>query len=90
MTRVREVRDAGTADERVLPPGDDRGFLWRLNAYWWYEETPAGVIAVMDTLTLSRDIPMLVRPMAAPFVRRIGRESVISALQGLLERARWL
>lgn len=90
MTRVQEVRDAGTADERLLPPGEDRGFLWRLNAYWWYEETTAGVIAVMDTLTLSRDIPMLVRPMAAPFVRRIGRESVTSALQGLLERAHWL
>jgi hypothetical protein len=90
MTRVREVRDAGTRDERVLGDGEDRGFLWRMNAYWWYEETPAGVIAVMDTLTLSRDIPMLARPMAAPFVRRIGRESVTSALQGLLDRARWL
>jgi putative flippase GtrA len=86
MTRVREVRDAGTATERVLPAGDDRGFLWRLNAYWWYEETPAGVIAVVETLTLSRNIPTLLRPVAAPVVRRIAGESVVSALEGLRAR----
>jgi putative flippase GtrA len=74
MTRVREVADA------------DRGFLWRLNAYWWYEETPSGVIAVMETLTLSRSIPVPLRPVAAPVVQRVAAESVVSALEGIRSR----
>ena len=86
MTRVNEVTGAGTADERVLSRDEDHGFLWRLNAYWWYAETPAGVMAVMESLTLSRDIPTLLRPVAAPVVRRIARESVTSALSGLRDR----
>jgi hypothetical protein len=86
MTRVREVANAGTSNERLLDPADDRGFLWRLNAYWWYEETPSGVIAVMETLTLSRGIPVPLRPVAAPVVKRVAAESVVSALQGIRSR----
>jgi len=35
--------------------GDDRGFLWRLNAYWRYEQVAGGVIAECESITLSRD-----------------------------------
>jgi putative flippase GtrA len=86
MTRVREVANAGASNERLLEPADDRGFLWRLNAYWWYEETPSGVIAVMETLTLGRSIPVPLRPVAAPVVKRVAAESVVSALQGIRSR----
>jgi hypothetical protein len=33
-TRIAEVDNAGDADEREMQPGDDHGFLWRLNSYW--------------------------------------------------------
>jgi hypothetical protein len=86
MTRVHEVSEPGTKDERLLTPDQERGFLWKLNAYWWYEDTPAGVLVIMESLTLSRNIPVVVRPIAAPLVRRIARESVTSALSGVRGR----
>jgi hypothetical protein len=36
-TRIAELADAGTPAEREKGPGQDHGFLWRLNAYWRYE-----------------------------------------------------
>ena len=83
MTHVHEIADAGTSNERLLDPAADHGFLWRLNAYWWYEETPSGVIAMMETLTLSRSIPLPLRPVAAPVVQRVAAESAVSALEGI-------
>jgi hypothetical protein len=86
MTRVREVSNAGTSEERFKTAQEERGFLWKLNAYWWYEDTPRGVIVVMESLTLSRDIPAVVRPLASPLVRRIAGESVMGALSGVRGR----
>ena len=37
-TRIAELEDVGSAAEREKPIGRDRGFLWRLNAYWRYQE----------------------------------------------------
>ena len=82
-TRIAEIEDAGTPNERARPPGDDRGFLWRLNGYWRYEETPEGVIAEVESLTLSRSIPLVVRPFIGVFVNRIARGSVETTLAGL-------
>jgi len=82
-TRISEIEDPGTPTERARPPGDDRGFFWRLNAYWRYEETPEGVIAEVESLTLSRGIPLVVRPFIGVFVNRIARDSVRSTLDGL-------
>jgi len=33
-TRIAELADVGKPAERVLPVGDDRGLLWRLNLDW--------------------------------------------------------
>ena len=82
-TRIAEVADAGTPREREKPPGTDRGFLWRLNAYWRYEETDGGVLIECESVSLSRDVPVLVRPVASPIVARIGRESLERTLRGL-------
>jgi hypothetical protein len=85
-TRIVEVEDPGTPHERELPPGDDRGFLWRLNAYWRYEETPAGVIAECESITLSRDIPAVFRYLAWPLIRSTARESMERTLTALRTR----
>ena len=37
-TRVAEVSDPGTPREHELPVGKDRGLMWRLYGYWFYEE----------------------------------------------------
>ncbi len=63
--------------------GGDRGFLWRLNAYWRYTQSGGDVRIAVESLSLSRSIPALVRPIAAPLVARVGRESMIRTLDAL-------
>jgi putative flippase GtrA len=63
--------------------GEDHGFLWRLNSYWRYRETRDGVEVELESLTLSRHVPAVVRPIAAPLVTRIARESLVRTLEAL-------
>ena len=82
-TRIAELAGAGTAQEREKPASDDSGFLWRLNAYWRYEAVPGGVIVECESVSLSRPVPLLVRPLANPVVDRIARESLNRTLTTL-------
>ena len=79
-TKIVEVADAGTSTERVLAEGEDRGFLWRMFSYWRYEEVPDGVIVELESLTLSRGIPMGMGMILEPMINRIARESVTRTL----------
>ena len=82
-TRIAELEDAGTANEREKPAGEDSGFLWKLNAYWRYEEVPGGVVVECESVSLSRSVPLIVRPVANPIVDRIARESLARTLESL-------
>ena len=82
-TKIAEIEQAGTARERELPAGQDRGFLWRLNAYWRFEQSGTGVFIECESVSLSRAVPWLVRPIASPIVNRIARESLERTLQSL-------
>ncbi|MEP6916224.1 MAG: GtrA family protein [Acidobacteriota bacterium] len=82
-TRIAEIEGAGTAAEREKPASDDSGFLWRLNAYWRYEAVPGGVLVECESVSLSRAVPYLVRPLANPMVDRIARESLERTLRSL-------
>jgi hypothetical protein len=82
-TSITELAEYDTARQRPVAPGDDRGFLWRWNAYWRFQQTPAGVIAECESITLSRDIPALVRFVAGPVIRSTARESMTSALAAM-------
>jgi hypothetical protein len=85
-TKIAELADAGTPAERELTPGDDRGFLWRLNAYWRYEQVPGGVIAECESISLSRDIPMGLGYLVMPMVRSAASESMDRTLATLRAR----
>jgi putative flippase GtrA len=82
-TKIAELAKAGTAQEREKPPGSDSGFLWRLNAYWRYEQVPDGVLIECESVSLSRDIPFVVRPFLTGAVTKIARESLESTLRTL-------
>jgi putative flippase GtrA len=82
-TRIVELAEAGTPAEHERAADDDRGFLWRLNAYWRFEETAGGVIVECESLSLSRGVPALVRPVANPLIDRVARESLETTLRGL-------
>ena len=85
-TRIAELEEAGTPDEREKPVGVDRGFLWRLNSYWRYEEVAGGVIVECESITLSRSIPSLVRWMVKPLIESAARESMERTLSSLKDR----
>jgi hypothetical protein len=80
-TRITEMDHAGSPAERALTPADERGFLWRMNSYWRYEQAERGVVAEMESFTLSRDIPWGVRFLVSPVVDRVARESVERTLR---------
>ena len=84
-TRIAELEDVGSAAEREKPIGRDRGFLWRLNAYWRYQEVEGGVIVECESVTLSRGIPAVVRWMVRPIINRTAR-SVLSETLGSMAR----
>ena len=81
--RIVELDDPGTPTERRLPEGDDSGFLWRLNAYWRYVPVEGGVLVECESLALSRSVPSLLRPVAAPIIDKVSRESLENTLGAL-------
>jgi hypothetical protein len=82
---VAEVEAPGTPGERLLPTGEDRGFLWRLNAYWKYLAVPGGVIAECESITLSRGIPFGLRTITRPLIDSTARDSIATALRAVRE-----
>jgi hypothetical protein len=85
-TKIVEVDNAGTPREREKRPDEDRGLLWRWNAYWRYEQVERGVLVECESLTLSRPVPMLVWPVAGPLISRLARESMERTLVAFRER----
>ena len=84
--RIAELEDFGSPEEREKPVGDDRGFLWRLNVYWRYEQVAGGVLMECEIVTLSRSIPFLMRWMVAPIINREGRAAMLNMLGAMRTR----
>ena len=82
-TKIAELQNAGTAQERELPEGRDSGYLWRLNAYWRYEQVDGGVLIECESISLSRSVPVMVRFLISGIVEGIARESLEKTLGGL-------
>lgn len=81
-TKIAELDYPGTSQEKERTPGDDRGFLWRLASWWRFEQTDDGVIIDIDSASLSRDVPAIVRfiPGLGGYIRSTPRESMESIL----------
>ncbi len=90
-TRVAEVEEPGTPDEKEKPVGRDGGFLWRLNTYWRFLQRDGGTYVECESITLTRGIPAGLGWIIKPFVTGIPRESLTFTLEGtrraLLARA---
>jgi putative flippase GtrA len=82
-TRIAELENAGTANEREKPGGRDQGFLWRLNAYWRYEALNGGVLIECESISLSRDVPALLKWFVGGMVEGVARESLERTLSSL-------
>lgn len=88
-TQIEEIEAAGTAHERALAAGDAHGFLWRMNTYWSYEERDGGLYIEIESVSLSRSIPVGLGWAVGPFVESVPRESVeftLNATRNALRR----
>jgi len=75
-TKIAEVANADTPNEREKPVGHDGGFLWRINSYWKFEEKDGGVYVECESISLTRDIPTGLGWLITPFVTSIPKESL--------------
>ena len=84
-TKIAEIENAGKPSEREHPPGEDRGFLWRLVSWWRFQQTDKGVIVECESASLSRDIPTIVKliPGVSSYIRSTPRESLESVLTSI-------
>ncbi|HMD39908.1 MAG TPA: hypothetical protein VKH15_11540 [Candidatus Acidoferrum sp.] len=79
--RIAEVENAGKSDEREKPPGDDGGFLWRMETWWRMEERDGGVYVQSEAASLTRDIPTGLGWLIGPFVTSIPKETLLFTLE---------
>jgi len=78
--RIAEVENAGKKDEREKPPGEDGGFLWGMETWWRMEERDGGVYVQSEVVSLTRDIPVLLKWMIEPFVTSVPKETLSATL----------
>jgi hypothetical protein len=86
--QVREVKDAGTSRERLLPAGKDNGYLWRAATFNRLVAQNGGLFVEMETLGLSRSFPPLLSWVFEPIARRLGRKSVELSLREFTQAVR--
>jgi len=79
--RIAEVENPGKSNEREKPPGDDGGYLWRMETWWRMEERDGGVFVQSEVVSLTRDIPAVLNWLVAPFVTSIPKETLTATLE---------
>jgi len=79
--RIAEVENAGKNNEREKTPGDDDGFMWRMETWWRVEERDGSVYVQSEVASLTRDIPAGLGWMIKPFVMGIPKESLTFTLE---------
>lgn len=70
-TRIAELENPDRSDEREKPVGNDRGFLWRLYSYWRFQEKDSGVYVQLESVALSRSVPVLLAWVVNPYLKSI-------------------
>jgi hypothetical protein len=85
-TKIAEVERLAGNTERERPEGQDKGFLWRMNSYWRYQQVSGGVIVECESITLSRSIPSIFELMVRPIINKIARESMQRTLESMRTR----
>jgi hypothetical protein len=79
--RIAQVENAGKSDEREDTPGDDDGFLWRMETWWQMVEGDGGVYVQSEVASLTRNIPAGLAWLIGPFVTSIPEESLAFTLE---------
>jgi hypothetical protein len=79
--RIAEVETPRKSDEREKQPGEDGGYLWRMETWWRMEERDGGVYVQSEVASLTRDIPTGLGWLVGPFVTSIPKETLAFTLE---------
>ncbi|MFP5277223.1 MAG: hypothetical protein ACLGPM_08905 [Acidobacteriota bacterium] len=88
-THIAEISRPGTPQEHPLSAAEDRGFLWRLNIYWSWEQRDGGVYMQMETVTLTRTVPTGLNWLIGSYINKVPRQSLdftLRATRNALQR----
>jgi hypothetical protein len=80
-THIWQVDRPGTAQERRRPPGEDDGFLWRLNSYWSFARVSHGLQIECEAVSLTRDVPPGLGWLISPIIANFPREELAFTLR---------
>jgi hypothetical protein len=70
-TRVAEVENFGTPEERELRTEDSHGYLWALCTWWHVEERSGGTYIQVEAIELSRGVPWVYAWLVDPIIRNV-------------------
>jgi hypothetical protein len=79
-TNIAQVHDAGTPEERREPGDAASGYLWRFRMICRFEERDEGTYEECESVSLTRDVPWLIRPIVNPFVNSVPRDTIAFTL----------
>lgn len=80
-TRIQEVAEYGASSQHTLPANQGTGLIWRLYSVTRFQERDGGVYVEVEAIALSRDVPVSLRWLVDPIVRRVSRSSLVTSLQ---------
>ncbi len=79
-TCIHQIQNYGQPSERILPPDQGDGYIWRMMSIARFEERDGGVYAELEAIVLTRDIPSSLRWMMKPVVSKLSRNSLAVSL----------
>jgi hypothetical protein len=85
---IGEVEKAGKSNEREKSPGEEGGFLWRMETWWRMEERDGGVYVQSEVVSLTRDIPAGLGWLIGPFMTSIPKETLTFTLEATRKAVR--
>lgn len=87
-TQISEIESPGTNSEHALGINEGHGFLWRQSTYWSYEERNGGLYLQVESISLTRSIPLGLDWAIGPYVKSVPRESLEFTLRSVCDALR--
>ncbi|MCU1273504.1 MAG: hypothetical protein JWO48_935 [Bryobacterales bacterium] len=78
---IQEIAGYGTTGQHILPKDEGTGLIWRMSSIARFEERDGGVYVEVEAIVLSRDVPVSLRWLVDPIIRRVSRESLQTSMQ---------
>jgi len=79
-TRIQQLEGNTMA---LRDASSQSGIVKEMSSYWRFEQRPEGVVVECETISLSKPIPLLLRPIVSTYVQSIATDSLRRTLLNL-------